>query len=481
MSDLVKLINTPVRLAWDASFLPIELAYIATALRDAGRTVEVLDFNLSRPDTAAACRSIAEPKPRYVGITGMAIQFGLVREYARLAKECVPGVTVIVGGRLTAVPELIMSDPNVDVAVVGDGEETVVELLDCLDAGADLRSVAGIVFRDEGTGAIVETPARPFERDLDKFGQPAYDLFDIEQYIDNQRKTHGHRGGVGKRSINMISARGCPFRCRFCGEDGDNLRRRSMSSVVDEIQWLVEQYNIDHVRFCGDLDDRGSGITCAGNGRVDIVSRELLLLAKKSGCTQIAYGFESGSQAMLDAMNKKTTVGHAERTISLHREHDLAFSSSMILGARGENYRTLYQTWRFLMRNCFRPSAINYMMVYPGTPDWYDALEHGDITDPHAYIEAMAEHVYGFRYSDRELLVNISNISDIGLYVAGKFISATLSVRLRLAGMGVLTALKRLFRVGTDGANDSPADRAASPASDPELVQIERRESDPSS
>jgi radical SAM superfamily enzyme YgiQ (UPF0313 family) len=407
--------------------------------------MEILDFNLNRPTGEEATELIGQTGAVYVGITGMAIQWGLIREYARIAKRQLPGCTVIVGGRVTAVPGLVLNSPEVDYCVLYDGEDTVVELLDTLDKGFDpiKESVRGIACIRNGRAVI--TPERAFETNLDGYGPIDYSLWDVEQYIENQIRTVAHRGVYQRRSINMISTRGCPFRCSFCGEDRDSLRKRSIPSIFDEIDDVIRQYGVEHIHFsdglfvnsrkrvidfCKEYDLRGETFTWSGNGRVDITNEELLIRMKGSGCNQLGYGFESGSQKMLRAMNKTTRVEQNVKALELHRKHDVGISSSFIFGAPGESYRTMAKTALFMIKHNFKPSAINFMMVYPGTPDWYHALKTDAIMNPDSYMEAMAHEVGRMRYSEIKPLVNMTKMRDFTYFAWGKFLQVLIHVSL---------------------------------------------------
>jgi radical SAM superfamily enzyme YgiQ (UPF0313 family) len=441
--DKVALINTPVRLLADASFFPIGLAYIGTMLQRAGRDVEVLDFNLERPSLEGASQRIRETKAKYYCVTGMAIQFGLMREYAKMVKQHHPDAIVIAGGRACAVPELVLRVPEIDYCGIHDGEETIIELLDALDSGKDPieLDIRGLAARREGK--MVQTSERAFQQDLDVYGAPNYDLFDVEQYIHNQMQTHAHRGSHGDlRSLNMIATRGCPFACSFCGEDVDALRRRGLKSLFEEIDYLVDRYKIEHIHFsdglfvnsrrrtiefCEEYDRRKERFSWSGNARVDIITEDLMKRMMSSGCNHVAYGFESGSPAMMKAMNKTTTVEQNARVVELHKKLNIHLSSSLIFGARGETYATMWETAQFAMAHRFTPSAINFMMIYPGTEDWKYALRMGVIKDGGAYLDEIASYILT-GYAELLPLVNMTAMPLLPYYLWGRTLQAAIGV-----------------------------------------------------
>ncbi len=433
----ILLLNTPVRLASDASFFPVGLGYIATTIKKSNRPFEIIDINLNRFSDEQVTELVRNSNADYIGITGMAIQFGLVCTYAKIAKQVLPDCKVIVGGRVTTVPDMLLAHKEIDYCVLLDGEDTIVELLSCLDIGNDpiKSNIPGLAALSGGD--IIRTQVRKYEKNLDRFGALDYYLWDVNRYIENQVNTNAHRGGNNRRSLNMISSRGCPFRCNFCGEDGNTLRYRSIPSIFDEIDHVIEEFDIEHIHFsdglfvfsekrinefCSEYLRRGETFTWSGNSRVDITTDDLLLTVKAAGCIFLSYGFESGSQKMLDVMNKKTRVEQNAKAIKLHRKHNVFISSSFIFGAPGDSYRTMAETARFITKYQFQPSAINFMMVFPGTPDWRHALATGAIKDPLQYLESMAQEVKKMRYSNLKPIVNMTEMNDWLYFAWGKLL-----------------------------------------------------------
>ena len=163
------IINPPIRLDQDACYLPIGLGYIADTLQKTGRQINILDFNLTRPSLAEAENQMIEYMAPYVLLTGMSIQWGFIKEYSNIVKKINPDCKVIVGGRVTAVPELVTSIDAVDYVVMYDGEDIIGKLLKCLDDNEDPieANVQGIA--TEITGEIRKTIPQAFEKNLEKF------------------------------------------------------------------------------------------------------------------------------------------------------------------------------------------------------------------------------------------------------------------------------------------------------------------------
>ena len=181
-----------------------------------------------------------------------------------------------------------------------------------------------------------------------------------------------------------------------------------MDSLFNEIEYLVDDYGIEHVHFsdglfvnnrnktiefCDQYDKRGMDFTWSGNARADIMSEKLLSRMKESSCSHVAYGFETADPEMMKAMNKTTTIEQNSRTLQLHKKYDVGLSSSLIWGAPGETYGSMWRTAKWTIKNNFKPSGINFMMVYPGTPDWFTAVNKGFIQDQKKYIQDTADAV----------------------------------------------------------------------------------------
>jgi anaerobic magnesium-protoporphyrin IX monomethyl ester cyclase len=206
--------------------------YLASVLRDQGHSVEVLDLLISEPNPEKVSRAVEEQDPDLVGITSVTMTFPMATRIASWAKEAKSSTIVALGGpHVTFVPERsLMECPEADLIVRGEAEETILELVEALERGRDLREVKGITFREKG--GFLSTPDRPLLRDLDSLPPPAWDLLPLARY-------RVLRGKVG-----VLSSRGCPYGCIFCvghkmvGKKG---RFRDPAKVVDEMEWLAKR------------------------------------------------------------------------------------------------------------------------------------------------------------------------------------------------------------------------------------------------
>ena len=220
----------------NTSPVPLGLGYVAEAIRRARPEdrITLLDARVRRLNTAQVGERIREHAPDVVGITAFSIDARDSHEIAALARVHAAEAKVIMGGPYpTSHMEVVLRDPNVDVTVVGEGEATVVELLDVLDGGGDLAKVKGIIYRADGEA--VYTGLRPLIREIDDL-VPAWDLYNLPIYFNRFGRSSWNRVRRDHRGTMIMTSRGCPYNCIFCHHSfGKKYRARSPERVVEEI------------------------------------------------------------------------------------------------------------------------------------------------------------------------------------------------------------------------------------------------------
>jgi anaerobic magnesium-protoporphyrin IX monomethyl ester cyclase len=377
--------SDPVESRLMTPYFPLGLLYLAAVAREAGYEVAVFDAMFEEGDDAFL-RALERERPQIVGLAVLATVRRAALRLASLAKGW--GATVIVGGAdPTARPDLYLryeaeGVSPVDVVVVGEGEETILEilppLLDGEDPGAALREVGGVAFRD-GTGRVIRTPSRHLIQDVDELPFPARYLLDIEAYRRAWRRKHDHF------SLSIIATRGCPFGCTWCQKSvfGRSFRPRSPESVAEEMAIIKRSYQPDQIRIVDDVMGidkdwvrswhdavlaKGAVIPFECLSRVDLLDEEMARLLKGIGCQRIHFGAESGSQTVLDAMNKGITVEEIDEAAELCRRLDIETYFYMMVGYPGETWSDLKRSARLLRRT--RPDDFSTTIAYPlpGTP-----------------------------------------------------------------------------------------------------------------
>lgn len=335
-------------------YVPLGLLYLAAFLERAGFAVEVFDTTFRRFADLEA--RLCQGPPSVVGFAANLMTRANVVRLARVAKA--NGWTVLFGG-----PE----PPNWaeeylaaggDVVVDGEGEETLAELLPVLCAhGLDpsaLSRVSGILYRD-ASGALVKTPPRAKVADLDTLPWPARGKVDVAKYLETWRSAHG------ASSLSLVTARGCPFRCNWCshGVYGFSHRRRSPAAVADELAWLVETYRPDQVwyaddvfnikpswlvEYAGELEKRGLRVPFECICRADRMTEEAAAALARLGAFRVWIGSESGSQRILDAMERGVTVEQVRSAAALLKRHGIEIGMFLMWGYEGEEIADIEAT-----------------------------------------------------------------------------------------------------------------------------------------
>jgi radical SAM superfamily enzyme YgiQ (UPF0313 family) len=369
---------------------PLGLLYLSAYLRRAGFDVAVFDSTFGARTELYA--RLAAEGPGVLGVYTNLITRGSV--VALTAQARALGWTVVVGGPESAnYPEQYL-DHGAHVVVVGEGEETMAELLPALAASGPhrLHGVAGTIFRDED-GALVRNLPRAQIKDLDALPWPDRERIDIDRYVTVWRTHHG------AGSVNLITGRGCPYRCRWCSHAvfGYTHRRRSPADCAAELAWIVERYRPDQVWYADDvftihhgwlfeyeseLKRRGLRIPFETISRADRMrasphrgkdEEEVIAALARLGCWRIWIGSESGSQRVLDAMERGVTVEEVQWATRTARAHGIQVGMFLMWGYEGETIDDIAATVEHVKRS--DPDTFLTTVAYPikGTP-YFDEI-----------------------------------------------------------------------------------------------------------
>jgi radical SAM superfamily enzyme YgiQ (UPF0313 family) len=283
-------------------------------------------------------------------------------------------VPVIVAGSDPTDHPLMYFDHGADFAIIGEGEVSLHELVDALlgKSEKEVEEIPGVAFPQNGS--VQKTAPRGFQKNLDVFPFPAWDLLEVEKYRTAWRKKHGYY------SLNLVTTRGCPFRCNWCAKPiyGDRYNSRSPENVVEEMAWLREHFHPDHVWFADDIfglkpgwvEKFGEVVQAADvatpfkiQARVDLLHEEVVAALKKAGCKTAWVGAESGSQKILEAMDKGTRVEQIYAATERLRRHGIEVCFFLQFGYPGETDEDIEKTVK-MVREC-RPDDIGISVSYP--------------------------------------------------------------------------------------------------------------------
>ena len=354
-------------------FPPIGLGYIAAYLKQNDISVNLVDCTFLSQEKAL--ERIRVSKPKIIGIQSMFSMKAQSLELARLLKEeC---EMLVAGGPLpTTNPEAFLHEFN--VAVNGEGEQTMLDLVNATENGNDLSKVHGITYRDEDTGQIRYTPKQDLIADLDTLPFPSREMFDNESYKNYYKKKFGYT------TTAIMTSRGCPFECDFCSRPvfGNNFRTRTASNVADEIEevrslgyervWFADDcFTLNPSRLseiCQELNNRRLRIGWECLSRVDTLDPGLIGKMRQAGCLRMFFGIESGNDSILRLMNKQITTKQAEDTVRLCKKEGIQTGAFFIIGYPGENEKTVLDTIKFA--SSLPLDYLSFTLPYPipGTP-----------------------------------------------------------------------------------------------------------------
>ena len=385
-------------------FPPLGISYIAASLQQAGHSVHLVDCTFL--DKKEALNRALETQAEVVGIYAMV---SMLDECLWFARQLRPTCRLLVaGGPLpTCDPEPFLND--FDVVVRGEGEQTMLELLQAYEETSELDKIAGIVYRKLGDepakSKLVSTPERAFTKTLDRIPFPARALLPNESYIRYGKKKYGYS------ITTVMSTRGCPFRCEFCSNVvfGGSYRERSPENVVDEIVEVLA-LGYDRISFtddvftmkkgrvvkvCQEIRRRGLKFNWECLGRVDALDTPTALDMKAAGCTRIFFGIESGEERILKLMNKKISTEQARRGVEAAHNAGLQVGAFFIIGYPGDTNETVLKTLRFA--NSLPLDYLGLSMPYPlpGT-DLYKRTKDRIKRDWHPDESPFGSHVLIF-------------------------------------------------------------------------------------
>lgn len=357
-------------------YVPLGILYISSHLRAKGFGVEVFDTTFS--SRQELFNLLHSTPPAVLGVYANLMTRPSVVEMLRVAKSA--GWKIVVGGPEPGAYVEEYLNSGADVVVVGEGEITMEELLPALRPASvqALASVKGIAFRAED-GSIHRTPSRAQIPNLDAQPWPDRDKVEIGRYIKVWRECHG----MG--SVSLITARGCPYHCRWCSHEvfGKTHRRRNPALVVDELEWLLNRYQPDMAwmaddvftihhgwlfQYAAEMKRRHLKIPFECISRADRVNARVMDTLAELGCFRLWIGSESGSQQVLDAMERGVTVEEIQTAVALAKCRGIKAGIFLMWGYEGEELEDVEATVEHVKRA--DPDVFLTTVAYPikGTP-----------------------------------------------------------------------------------------------------------------
>ena len=380
---------------------PLGLAYIASVLLAHGYRVSVIDFNVNGFNPVLLERIITKERPSIAGISVDTRTYPNGLKIAEIVKSINPETLVIMGGpHATVMYSEVAKERVVDFVVRGEGEYTMLELVDCLlRKKGDISEVRGIAFLDNDLLRV--TPERPFIKNPDELPLPARDLFPLFLY-----KSPGQV---------LLSRGGCPFKCRFCAVNNiwKGARRfREPAKVKEEILSLFRDYDLEEISFVDDtfslnrnialnLCELATGIRevfpwfwkCAT--RVDMIDSELLEKMRQAGCYSITYGIEAGSQEVLDLIGKGITLSQVRHAVDMTIAAGIKTICNFMFPHPYDTEETVQQQRKLMqeLANMGATVGLNLTVPFPGTYYYTHRNELGIKIHAHNWDEFDYNHI----------------------------------------------------------------------------------------
>jgi anaerobic magnesium-protoporphyrin IX monomethyl ester cyclase len=363
-------------------------SYISTVLKNAGYGVEIVDYrHESKPlDEVLSGDRIV------LGIGTTMDSYPFLEEFTRQVKEKNKDIVIILGGAfVSSAPSVLMNSIPADYAVIGEGELTMLELMDALSRPGSRRipDIPGLAFRENGK--VCFSPARQQVKDMDNLPIPDFGLWPAV------------KSGMNLERLGISSSRGCYGKCSFCFKTIPQVRQMTPARFAELVKYCVKAHGLKFafindltfvigrkrtVELCREL--KKTGIIWATSTRAQDVDEELLGILKDCGCREMWYGIESVDQSVLDANFKDITVEQIEHAVKITGNAGIKVMANFIIGLLGETRESLQKMEDFIANRKVIPCSIKYLSPFPGTHVYKYAREKNLIRDELAYFRMLS-------------------------------------------------------------------------------------------
>ena len=446
-SPKILILTTPIR-PTPTEFPPLGSLSVITALNKAGfHNTEFFNIDLLRPEYSNVIEYIKEKNPDVVGVSAVvSTAYGYSKKLSLDIKKLLPDTTIILGGNLGASAEIILNKTGVDFVCTGEGEVTIVDFIECwMDAKSkeDFKGVKGLAYLDDKQNLIVTPFPDPIPAEevydldwsiLDGLGQTEYFFPEwdaptsYERFFRDPRSNEPHR--AGKRGATLPGSKGCVARWTFCHRWDKGIRYIPASLIMERVDFLIEKYNVGFVDFADEnfgtdrkwlahfIEEikKRDIIWRVGGMRVNTINPELIKKMKDAGCIYVQFGMESGSQKMLDVMEKVTKVEQNYNAIKWMTESNFFTKVQLVIGMPGETPETIEETSQFTsyvveQSPLADPNAmsINFAQALPGTPLYETGRSKGFIGQTLDEEEKYLLEISGKDARDGETYINLTD------------------------------------------------------------------------
>jgi radical SAM superfamily enzyme YgiQ (UPF0313 family) len=420
----ILVINISLRPESPVKMFPIGLGFITTAMKNAGFEFDLIDIDSNRYSDSEVDDLIAEENYDVVCMGCLVTGYKKIKRLCSVIRKVHPHAKIIVGNSVaTSIPEILLNNTEADVAVMYEGDETIVDLLNCIKNGENLGNVHGLIMRDNGS--IFRTGQRQIISDISSIPHIDFNIFNVEDYIINNNIHESKSVPLEYiRALPVNTSRGCIANCTFCYHvfKGIRYRYRTPGSIVSEIKELVHKYNINYIQLWDELTffskkqalalaqeiiDAKIRVYWTASCRANLFTKDkdlqIIEKLKEAGCCGIQYSLESSDPTILKDMNKKISVEHFSKQTKLIQEAGITTWTSLVFGYPQETPETIAATLDCCIENNIYPST-GFLLPQPGSVMYEYALKNGYIEDEEEYILSMGDR--------QDLTMNMTSMSD---------------------------------------------------------------------
>lgn len=421
----ILLVNTPSRQGGGAFALPVGLLYVGSVIERYGHTAKILDPYLGDEKLehfddffAKFDTTIESFKPNIIGYSGIATSYGRAKTLSEFVDRNYPHIIQIAGGPLASTYDLLLRHTHIDVVFHGEAETSLPFFLERVADGKPFSGIAGTSIMT--TQGIVRTEMQQIEN-LDSIPLPSYHLVDVNKYLQSTAERLAVYGqalspeayaSIAKivyaktRFIPIFASRGCTHKCLFCHRNYKGIRRHSVDHIIAHMKYLVDTYDVSGfffndelfnsdynwvMSFCDAIEKNSLDICYVIFGaRVDKVDKQMLQRLKETGCIEISYGQESGSDTILKELRKGATRERNTEITLLTQEMGLMSGVQVVVGSPSETTTTIKETIQFLKDTKSFIFGFNYLIPLPETPIWEYVQAKNLIPNVEDYLNKVA-------------------------------------------------------------------------------------------
>jgi anaerobic magnesium-protoporphyrin IX monomethyl ester cyclase len=391
---------------------PLGLGYLSSVMKKAGHDVDCLNLNHHEGTIENILNNVLNSKKYGIVCSGhIGVGYAVIEKIINTTHEHKSKPLFILGGAIiTSAPKLIFNALKPDYAVLGEGEVTIIELLNAIEKKKDLNKVDGIMFKNKNE--LIITKPRKVIENLDELPYPDLEGLGFSEKLENTSWASFLEILDYPRDYSILCSRGCPFQCTFCYHClGIKYRTRSIENIMKELRQAIKKYNINVISIHDDLFSvnkerlyefcrkikalfKELNQECKWSCQLSVhnVDKEMLEILKDSGCFSVSYGFESYSPIVLKSMKKPITPEQIDRAIKLTMDAKIGIQGGFIFGDRAETKETAKETLNYWKKNCKGQLGLGFIQPYPGSEIYNHCVKKGIIKDEVDFIKNYISH-----------------------------------------------------------------------------------------